>query len=141
MLISKTNARLSIDEHLQQRLSTPASHDEDRIIKTYIHNLSARAPCIIEQYMEETRFLLMSRMLGETKLELALISAFLETWRPKTQIFYLPCSEYTITLKDVALQLGLPIDGSIVTGVVRIDNYRPICHQLLGNVLDKFSGN
>ncbi|KAH1039265.1 hypothetical protein J1N35_041008 [Gossypium stocksii] len=88
--------------------------DEDRIIKTYIHNFSVRAPCVIEQYLKETRFLLMSRMLGGTKLEPALISALLETWRPKTHVFHLLCGEYMITLKDVTLQLSLPIDVSIV---------------------------
>ncbi|KAH1040051.1 hypothetical protein J1N35_041794, partial [Gossypium stocksii] len=39
-----------------------------------------------------------------------------ERWRPETHTFHLPCGECTITLEDVALQLGLPIDGNMVTG-------------------------
>ncbi|MBA0867989.1 hypothetical protein Goshw_007063, partial [Gossypium schwendimanii] len=31
-------------------------------------------------------------------------------------IFYLPCGECTITLEDVQLQLGLQVDGSVLTG-------------------------
>ncbi|MBA0854871.1 hypothetical protein Goshw_006220, partial [Gossypium schwendimanii] len=49
--------------------------------------------------------------------------------------------ECTITNEEVTLQLGLPIDGLVATGVVCIGGWRPICHQLLGNVPDKFSGN
>ncbi|XP_052476337.1 serine/threonine-protein phosphatase 7 long form homolog [Gossypium raimondii] len=48
-----------------------------------------------------------------------LISALVERWRPKTHTFHLPCGECTVTLEDVAVQLGLPIDGNAVTGAVR----------------------
>ncbi|MFQ6650386.1 hypothetical protein Gotur_022119 [Gossypium turneri] len=30
--------------------------------------------------------------------------------------FHLPCRKCTITLEDVHLQLGLPVDGSVLTG-------------------------
>ncbi|KAK5775303.1 hypothetical protein PVK06_043176 [Gossypium arboreum] len=47
-----------------------------------------------------------------------LISALVERWRPDTHTFHLPCGECNVTLEDVALQLGLPIDESAVTGIV-----------------------
>ncbi|KAK5803771.1 hypothetical protein PVK06_031420 [Gossypium arboreum] len=45
-----------------------------------------------------------------------LTSTLVERWRSETHTFHLPCGECTITLEDVALQLGLPIDGSAVKG-------------------------
>ncbi|MBA0637667.1 hypothetical protein Godav_028809 [Gossypium davidsonii] len=44
-------------------------------------------------------------------------------------------------LNDITLQLGLPVDGSVVTRVVRIGDWSAIRHQLLGKVPDKFSGS
>ncbi|XP_012458333.1 protein MAIN-LIKE 2-like [Gossypium raimondii] len=44
-----------------------------------------------------------------------------------------PCGEYTVTLEDVALQLGLPIDGSPVTGVSVFVEPAALCYQLLGD--------
>ncbi|MFQ6654519.1 hypothetical protein Gotur_025471, partial [Gossypium turneri] len=48
-----------------------------------------------------------------------LVFALVKRWRPETHTFHLPCGECTVTLEDVALQLGLPIDGNAVTGAVR----------------------
>ncbi|KAH1055356.1 hypothetical protein J1N35_033421 [Gossypium stocksii] len=73
-------------------------------------------------------------------LNLTLINALVER-RTKAQTFHLPCSERTIALEDVALQLGLPVDRPVVTGSVIIGGWSDICEQLLGNVLDKFSGS
>ncbi|MBA0818952.1 hypothetical protein Gohar_027840 [Gossypium harknessii] len=55
-------------------------------------------------------------MLGGTKLDPPLISALVERWRPETHTFHLPCSECTIRLKDVDLQLDLLVDGEVITG-------------------------
>ncbi|MFQ6653967.1 hypothetical protein Gotur_025118 [Gossypium turneri] len=46
-----------------------------------------------------------------------LISTLVERWCSETHTFHFPCGECTVTLEDVALQLGLPIDRSPVTGV------------------------
>ncbi|MFQ6652150.1 hypothetical protein Gotur_024148, partial [Gossypium turneri] len=57
-----------------------------------------------------------------------------ERWRPETHTFHLPCGECTVTLEDVALQLGLPIDGSPVTGVSVFTDPAALCYQLLGDL-------
>jgi hypothetical protein len=44
------------------------------------------------------------------------ITAMVDWWRPETHSFYLPCGEMTMTLKDVAMILGLPIRGRPITG-------------------------
>lgn len=44
-------------------------------------------------------------------LDHSLITALIERWRPKTHTFHLSCVEATVTLEDVALLWGLPIDG------------------------------
>ncbi|KAH1038617.1 hypothetical protein J1N35_040360 [Gossypium stocksii] len=62
-----------------------------------------------------------------------LLSALVERWRPETHTFHFPCGECTVTLEDVALQLGLPIDGSPVTGVSAFAEPAAICYSLLGD--------
>ncbi|KAL8157193.1 hypothetical protein AgCh_002050 [Apium graveolens] len=48
------------------------------------------------------------------QLDWSLISALVERWRPETHTFHLPMGEVTITLPDVGVLLGLPLDGDAV---------------------------
>ncbi|MFQ6668431.1 hypothetical protein Gotur_034088 [Gossypium turneri] len=63
-----------------------------------------------------------------------LISALVERWHPETHTFHLSYGECTITLEDVALQLGLPIDKNAVTGVSSISRPAAFCYDLLGRL-------
>ncbi|KAH1106735.1 hypothetical protein J1N35_010503 [Gossypium stocksii] len=68
----------------------------------------------------------------------------ISAWQLETHTFHLPCGECTVTLVDVALQLGLPIDRSAVTGVSTIVELVALCDSLLGvspnDVESKFTG-
>ncbi|KAH1129915.1 hypothetical protein J1N35_001293 [Gossypium stocksii] len=78
---------------------------EDHILETYIYNPSTRAPHVIEQHLQEERFLRI---------------------------------ECTITLEDIALQLSLQVDGSIIMGLAIVGGWSGICEQLLGKVPERF---
>ncbi|KAF1880746.1 hypothetical protein Lal_00011805 [Lupinus albus] len=71
--------------------------------------------------------------IGRAEINNHLITALVKRWRPETHTFHLPIGECTITLKDVAYQLGLPIDGNIVTEPTNMD-WNVVCHNLLGAV-------
>ncbi|MFQ6631271.1 hypothetical protein Gotur_009290 [Gossypium turneri] len=67
-------------------------------------------------YLEQARFG-SAALIQMFDLRYDLISALVERWRPETHTFHFSCGECTVTLEDVALQLGLPIDESPVTRV------------------------
>ena len=50
-----------------------------------------------------------------------LITCLVEIWRPETHTFHVPVEEMTVTLQDVAIILGLRIDGPAVTGTCVFD--------------------
>ena len=47
----------------------------------------------------------------------AAITALVDRWRPETHTFHLRVGEMTVTLQDVAMILGLPIDGAPLVSV------------------------
>ena len=68
------------------------------------------------------------------EIDHCLISALVERWRPKTHMFHLPHGEMSITLKDVEVIFGLPIDGEVLvrpTAVVD-GGWSQLCRELLG---------
>ncbi|XP_075635211.1 serine/threonine-protein phosphatase 7 long form homolog [Castanea sativa] len=68
------------------------------------------------------------------EIDHCLISALVERWRPETHTFHLPHGEMSITLEDVEVIFGLPIDGEVLVGPTTVvdGNWRQLCVELLG---------
>ena len=60
-----------------------------------------------------------------------LITAFVEQWWPETHTFHLPHGETTITLQDVEVILGIPIDGEAIVGTTNF-TWADECRSMLG---------
>lgn len=72
---------------------------------------------------------------GYKFIDHGLITALVERWRPETNTFHLPIGEVTVTLQDVEVMWGLPINGDPVTGKEQKwsnENLHDKCLQLLG---------
>ncbi|KAD2392994.1 hypothetical protein E3N88_39971 [Mikania micrantha] len=63
------------------------------------------------------------------RLDSALIYALVERWRPETHTFHMPFGEVTVTLQDVVVLLGLPVDGNVVSG----QDYHMTTEQIIGD--------
>ena len=68
-------------------------------------------------------------------LDHALITALVESWRPETQSFHLPHGEMTITLQEMEVIMGVPVDGLLVVGFTHMQDWGDLCTELLGHRL------
>ena len=68
------------------------------------------------------------------EIDHCLISALVKRWWSETHTFHLPHGEMSITLEDVEVILGLPIDGEVLVGSIAVEDgdWRQLCMELLG---------
>ena len=79
------------------------------------NNLYTNMTPEMEAILRDAGFLGVAR-LHQCHYDWHLISALVENWRLETHTFHLPGRECIITLQDVAILTGLPIDGHPITG-------------------------
>nr|XP_009591154.1 serine/threonine-protein phosphatase 7 long form homolog [Nicotiana tomentosiformis] len=66
-------------------------------------------PCIVRRLLDTGFYRIIE--IGRLQLDWSLITALIERWRPETHTFYLPIGEAIITLQNVEVLYGLPVDG------------------------------
>ena len=64
------------------------------------------------------------------EIDHGLITALMEQWQLETHTFHIPHGEVTITLQDVEVLLGLPVDGEVVTGSTQKE-WPNVCRDFL----------
>ena len=68
------------------------------------------------------------------EIDHCLISALVKRWWLETHTFHLPHGEISITLQDVEVIYGLPIEGEVLVGPTAVvdRNWSQLCMELLG---------
>lgn len=95
--------------------------------------LTRRDPMVDERVIAIVRLLGLERlhMVPSIKLNHALITAFVERRRLETHSFDLPHGEMTITLQDVEVIMGMPIEGEAMVGFTK-KTWKSVCNEMLG---------
>jgi hypothetical protein len=85
-------------------------------------------------FIHRVRFLLLARLFigGLPMMDSTVLTTFVNRWHPETHTFHLPCGETTVTLHDVAMILGPPIDGTPVSGTVSPGGWRDSIGAAIG---------
>ncbi|KAL9675367.1 hypothetical protein QQ045_003569 [Rhodiola kirilowii] len=102
--------------------SSRATADLNMDVDDFLHPETIDTSLLTMQSVHQTeairrmRFLPWSQV-SNVKIDPRLCTALVERWRPKTHTFHLNRGEATITLHDMALLTGLPIDGEPVFGL------------------------
>ena len=91
-------------------------------------------PLRIIPHLQAAGFYEVAKISSNMSFDARLISSMVERWRPETHTFHMPIGECTITFQDVAVLLGLRVDGEPVTGETNRTDWPFIIRQFLGRM-------
>ncbi|KAI4330926.1 hypothetical protein MLD38_029163 [Melastoma candidum] len=83
----------------------------------------------MDAYLQQAGFYGVAK-LPFIQLDNALITSLVERWRLETHTFHMANGKTTITMQDVAIQQGLPVEGDAVVGYTSMD-FHAVCEHLL----------
>ncbi|XP_016679252.1 protein MAINTENANCE OF MERISTEMS-like [Gossypium hirsutum] len=125
------------DPHISNAANNMGSY---RVLRGRVNGIGYPPDEQLMPYLEQAGFGSVA-LIRTFDLRYDLISALVERWRPETHTFHFPCGECIVTLEDVSLQLGLPIDRSLVTGVSAFVEPVALCYSLLRDSPDDDESN
>ena len=86
----------------------------------------------ITPYLHQCRLYRVTHLL-HIDIDWSLVTSLVERWQPDTHTFHLLTCEMSITLQDIAILTGLPIDGNAVCGPTNLV-WEQVCDNLLGEI-------
>lgn len=85
--------------------------EKDKVLNTGAHRMHVQYSDDMAQGLKNIGLYQIARI-NNCPIDPSLITALVERWRPETNTFHLPFGEMTVTLEDVSILWGLPIQGN-----------------------------
>ena len=100
--------------------------------RSHHEELTLRVPMVDDRVLAIVRLLGLEglHLVPSIQLDHALITAFVKQWCPETHTFHLPHGEMTITLQDVEVIMGLPVEGEAMVGPSK-RTWTDVCAEML----------
>jgi hypothetical protein len=121
--LEKTNS-----EALNLVVVTDEFDDEtfDENADTEVHVEEDDEEGISELFIHHAGFLSLVRLInrGLPLMDAAVLTTLMDRWHPETHMFHLPSGEIIVTLQDVDMILGLPINDTPICGMVSSTGWR-----------------